>query len=47
MVNTEAASLDVWCHRDGRWQLLAHHMTLRLGPDAWHRAFLAAQAEGA
>ena len=47
MENTEAASLDVWCHRDGRWQLLAHHMTLRLGPDAWHRAFLAAQAEGA
>jgi ketosteroid isomerase-like protein len=24
----ESVSLDVWCHRDGRWQLLAHHMTL-------------------
>jgi ketosteroid isomerase-like protein len=23
-----SVSLDVWCHRDGRWQLLAHHMTL-------------------
>ena len=24
----QSVSLDVWCRRDGRWQLLAHHMTL-------------------
>jgi ketosteroid isomerase-like protein len=28
MDRTESKSLDVWCRRDGRWQLLAHHMTL-------------------
>jgi hypothetical protein len=28
----ESVSLDVWCHRDGRWQLLAHHMTLVKAP---------------
>jgi uncharacterized protein (TIGR02246 family) len=24
----ESVSLDVWCRRDGRWQLLAHQVTL-------------------
>jgi uncharacterized protein (TIGR02246 family) len=40
MRDTKAASLDVWCHRDGRWQLLAHHMTLVIDkPGEWARAF--------
>ena len=39
MNDTQAASLDVWCHRDGRWQLLAHHMTLVVEPGEWAKAF--------
>jgi len=40
MRDTKAASLDVWCHRDGRWQLLAHHMTLVIEkPGEWAKAF--------
>jgi hypothetical protein len=40
MKETRAASLDVWCHRDGRWQLLAHHMTLVVdAPGEWAKAF--------
>jgi uncharacterized protein (TIGR02246 family) len=37
----EACSLDVWVKRDGRWQLIAHHMTLVRSPDAYRRAFAA------
>ena len=40
--DTRSASLDVWCRRDGRWQLVAHHMTLVLDSAAWRRAFRAA-----
>jgi uncharacterized protein (TIGR02246 family) len=39
MKETKAASLDVWCYRDDRWQLLAHHMTLVLEDGAWTKAF--------
>jgi ketosteroid isomerase-like protein len=39
MENVEASSLDVWVNRDGRWQLVGHHMTLVLTGDAWRRAF--------
>ena len=40
MRETKAASLDVWCHRDGRWQLLAHHNTLIIEkPGEWAKAF--------
>jgi hypothetical protein len=39
MRDTKAASLDVWCLRDGRWQLLAHHMTLVVANDDWAKAF--------
>jgi uncharacterized protein (TIGR02246 family) len=39
MEDQEACSLDVWVKRDGRWQLVAHHMTLVRSPDAWLKAF--------
>jgi ketosteroid isomerase-like protein len=39
MNETKAASLDVWCFRDDRWQLLAHHMTLVVENGAWTKAF--------
>jgi uncharacterized protein (TIGR02246 family) len=28
MDNLKASILDVWVHRDGRWQLVEHHVTL-------------------
>jgi uncharacterized protein (TIGR02246 family) len=28
MDNLKAYILDVWAHRDGRWQLVEHHVTL-------------------
>jgi uncharacterized protein (TIGR02246 family) len=39
MEGQEAGSLDIWVKREGRWQLLAHHMTLVRSPDAWRKAF--------
>ncbi len=46
MRETKAASLDVWVHRDGRWQLLAHHMTLVIEkPGAWAKAFRESHAD--
>jgi hypothetical protein len=41
MDDTQASSLDVWVNRDGRWQLVGHHMTLVLDGAAWGRAFAA------
>jgi Domain of unknown function (DUF4440) len=39
MQDQEACSLDVWVKRDGRWQLVAHHMTLVRSPESWRKAF--------
>jgi hypothetical protein len=39
--DVEAASLDIWIRRDGRWQLIAHQSTLVLDVDAYRKAFAA------
>jgi uncharacterized protein (TIGR02246 family) len=39
MDDQEACSLDIWVKRDGRWQLVAHHMTLVRSAEAWRKMF--------